>query len=83
VNERTQDLRAEVAERQRAESALQQQFARISLLNQITQAISERQDTQSILHVVLRQLGDHLSLDFGCVALFDPEAQILNVAACA
>src|SRR5687767_166283 len=39
VSERTQDLRAEIEERQRAEAALQQQFSRISLLNQITQAI--------------------------------------------
>lgn len=81
VEERTRDLRAEIAERQRAESALQQQFTRISLLNQITQVISERQDTESILHVVLRQLEDRLSLDLGSVALFDAQADTLNVAA--
>jgi signal transduction histidine kinase/ActR/RegA family two-component response regulator/HAMP domain-containing protein len=81
VRERTQALQAEVAERERAEAALKQQFGRISLLNQITQAISERQDTDSILHVVLRQLEDHLNLDVGCVALFDPKEQSLNVAA--
>jgi signal transduction histidine kinase/ActR/RegA family two-component response regulator len=67
VEERTRDLR--------------QQFTRISLLNQITQVISERQDTESILHVVLRQLEDHLSLDLGCVALFDAPAGTLNVVA--
>ena len=81
VGERTRDLRAEIAERQRAESALKQQFVRMSLLNQITQAISDRQDTDSILHVVLRQLEDHLGLDLGVVALFDTGAQTLNVAA--
>jgi signal transduction histidine kinase/ActR/RegA family two-component response regulator len=81
VFERTQDLRAEIAERERAESGLKQQFTRISLLNQITQTISERQDTESILHVVLRQLEDHLSLDLGSVALFDTQADTLNVAA--
>ncbi len=81
VAERTQDLRAEIAERKRAESALKQQFVRISLLNQITQAISDRQDTDSILHVVLRQLEDHLGLDLGLVLLFDPKGQTLNVAA--
>lgn len=78
---RTRDLQAEVVERKRAEEGLQQQFTRISLLNQITQAISERQDTDSILHVVLRQLEDHTSLDLGCVALFDAEADTLNLAA--
>ena len=71
----------EIAERERAESGLKQQFTRISLLNQITQTISERQDTDSILHVVLRQLEDHLSLDLGSVALFDTQADTLNVAA--
>src|SRR5436190_20016096 len=81
VNERTQELRAEFAERERAETALKQQFGRMSLLNQITQAISERQDTDSILHVVLRQLEDNLNLDVGCVALFDAEAETLNMAA--
>ncbi len=81
VEERTRDLRAEIAERRRAESALKQQFVRISLLNQITQAISDRQDTDNIFHVVLRQLEDHLGLDLGLVALFDTKAQTLNVAA--
>ena len=62
VEERTRDLRAEIGERENAESALKQQLVRISLLNQITQAISDRQDTDSILHVVLRQLEDHMVL---------------------
>lgn len=81
VEERTRDLRAEIAERERAELALKQQFVRISFLNQITQAISDRQDTDSILHVVLRQLEDHMGLDLGIVALVGSEAQTLNVAA--
>jgi signal transduction histidine kinase/ActR/RegA family two-component response regulator/uncharacterized membrane protein affecting hemolysin expression len=81
VEERTRELRAEITERHRAESALQRQLKRISLLNQITQIISERQDTESILHVVLGQLEDHLGLDLGSVALFDTEADTLNVAA--
>ena len=81
VLERTKDLRAQVEERERAEAALQQQFTRIQLLNQITRSISERQDTQSILHVVLRKLEDHLSLDLGSVALFDEQSKTLNLAA--
>jgi signal transduction histidine kinase/ActR/RegA family two-component response regulator len=81
VQTRTQELQAEIEERRRAESSLQQQFRRISLLNQITHAISERQDTESILNVVLRQLEDHLNLDLGSVALFDERAETLNVAA--
>jgi signal transduction histidine kinase/CheY-like chemotaxis protein/uncharacterized membrane protein affecting hemolysin expression len=81
VAERTRDLREEINERHRAELALKQQFTRISLLNQITQAISDRQDTDSILNVVLRQLEDHLGLDLGVVMLFDTRMKTLNVAA--
>lgn len=81
VDERTRDLRAQIAERQRAEAGLQQQLARISLLNQITHSISDRQDTDSILHVVLRQLEDHMSLDLGIAALFDPQTNVFNIAA--
>ena len=81
VLERTRSLRDEVNERRRTEAALQQQFVRISLLNQITQAISDRQDTDSILHVVLHELDEHLGIDMGTVALFDAGPQTLNVAA--
>jgi signal transduction histidine kinase/HAMP domain-containing protein/ActR/RegA family two-component response regulator len=81
VKERTRDLRAEIAERQRTETALRQQFVRISLLNQITRAISERQDTESIFHVVLQELEDHLGLDLCAIAWFDAETKNLNVTA--
>jgi len=75
------ELAEDVAERTRAEITLQKQFTRLSLLNQITHSISDRQDTESILHVLLRQLEDHLDLDLGGVALFDPQADTVNIAA--
>ncbi len=81
VQERTRDLESEVAERRRAETALQEQFTRTKLLNQITHAISERQDLESVLYVVLRQLEDHLAVDLGIVCLFDKTAETLNVTA--
>jgi signal transduction histidine kinase/CheY-like chemotaxis protein len=81
VAERTRDLRDEIIERRRAESALKQQFARISLLNQITQAIAARQNTDNILSVVLRQLEEHMGLDLGLVLLFDARERTLNVTA--
>ena len=81
VEERTQNLREEISERFRAENALQQQFIRLSLLNQITEAISERQDTGSILHVSLQQLEQHLSTDLGMVVLFDTTTKNLNISA--
>jgi signal transduction histidine kinase/CheY-like chemotaxis protein/HAMP domain-containing protein len=81
VKERTQDLSAEIAERKRTESALRQQFTHISLLNQITHAISERQDADSIFHVVLQELEHHLGLDLCAINWFDSETKNLNVAA--
>ncbi len=81
VQERTRDLEAEIAERKRAELALQDQFTRTKLLNQITHAISERQDLESVLYVVLRQLEDHLAVDLGLVCLFERTAETLNIAA--
>ena len=81
VQERTQKLRDEIVERKRAENALQQQFLRISLLNQITQAISDRQDTHSILYVVLHELELHFGIDLGITALFDIKARTFNITA--
>ena len=81
VEERTRNLTEEISERMRAEQALQHQFVRISLLNQITQAISDRQDTESILHVALRELEQHLGIDLGMVALIDQTGHALNVSA--
>jgi signal transduction histidine kinase/AmiR/NasT family two-component response regulator/HAMP domain-containing protein len=81
VQERTRDLELEIAERKRAEEALQSQFTRTYLLNQITQVISERQDLESILYVVLRQLEDHLGIDLGVVCLFEKTSETLSVAA--
>ncbi|WP_160164585.1 ATP-binding protein [Pedosphaera parvula] len=77
VEERTKDLQAEIVERRKTQEALQQQLTRISLLHQITEAISERQDLASILHVALRQLEDHLTVDMGSVYLFNPESETL------
>jgi signal transduction histidine kinase/ActR/RegA family two-component response regulator/HAMP domain-containing protein len=77
VEERTKDLQTEIVERRKTQEALQQQLTRISLLNQITEAISERQDLSSILHVVLRQLEEHLTVDIGTVYLFNPEGETL------
>ncbi len=81
VQERTRDLESEIGERKRAEAALHEQFTRTKLLNQITHAISERQDLESVLYVVLRQLEDHLEVDLGIICLFERAAETLNIAA--
>lgn len=80
VEDRTRDLQMQILERMRAEKNLQQQFARLSLLNHITRSISESQDLNSILLVVLRQLEDHLPIDFGAVLLFNAENETFTAA---
>ena len=77
---RTADrLQAEVVERRSAEARLQAQFERLSLLDQITSAISERQDLQSIYQVVVRSLEERLPLDFSCVGRYDALDNTLTV----
>lgn len=71
----------DITQRKGSEEALRQQFKRITLLNQITHAISERQDLKSILHVVLRELEDNLPIHFGCVLIYDDKAKSFEVAA--
>jgi signal transduction histidine kinase/ActR/RegA family two-component response regulator len=67
VDERTRDL--------------QQQFDRISLLNQITFAVAARQDSESIVMVVLQQLEHYLPLDFTSAYWFDAETKRFKVMA--
>jgi PAS domain S-box-containing protein len=55
----------------RSEERLRSQLERLNLLDRLTRAISERQDLQSILQVVIRSLEDQLPLDFCCIALYD------------
>ena len=67
VQERTQDL--------------QQQFRRISLLNDITYAVAARQDIESIVQIVLQQLEEHLPVDYGSAYLLDEKTGVLKVMA--
>ncbi|HTC50510.1 MAG TPA: ATP-binding protein [Steroidobacteraceae bacterium] len=69
----------DIADRKRAEAQVQAQLARLSLLNQITRAVGERQDIQSIYQVVIRTLEQHLPVDLCCICLHDPEHDRLNV----
>jgi PAS domain S-box-containing protein len=63
-----------------AEQRLQEQLERLSLLDQITRAIGEHQDPQSIFQAVIRSLEDHLPIDFGCMCLYDVAQEALTVA---
>lgn len=71
---------ADITARKESESALRQNLARITLLNVITHAISERQELSSISRVTLEQLATHLPADFGAILLYDAKEDVLNVA---
>ena len=58
-----------------AEQKLQTQLERTNLLGQITRAIGERLDLRSIFQVVIRSLEESLPIDFGCVCLYDAQAE--------
>jgi PAS domain S-box-containing protein len=62
-----------------AEQRLRTQVERLNLLYQVTRAIGERQDLESMFRVLLQNLEDNLSIDFGCVCLFEPLSQTLSV----
>jgi PAS domain S-box-containing protein len=69
----------DTTDRKLAEIKVQAQLARLSLLQQITRAIGERQDIQSIFQVVIRTLEEHLPVDFCCICLYDPAENCLVV----
>lgn len=54
---------------------IQEQLARLELLNRITRAIGERLDLASIFQVMVRTLEDNLPLDFVCVCLYKVEVK--------
>jgi signal transduction histidine kinase/ActR/RegA family two-component response regulator len=49
---------------------LQSQLERLSLLQQITRAIGERQDLPSICQIVIRTIEARMPLDFGCIGQY-------------
>lgn len=69
----------DITERKHAEGKLQAQLARLDLLNQITRAIGERQDLQSIYQVAVRSLEEQMPADFCCVCNYDGAAETLSV----
>lgn len=72
-------LEAEVLQRKQTERKLQAQLERLNLLDQITRAIGERQDLQSVFQVAVRRLEEDLPIDFGCVCVYDPLTQALTI----
>jgi signal transduction histidine kinase/ActR/RegA family two-component response regulator len=73
-------LQSEIGVRRQAEQKAQAQLERLNLLHQITRAIGERQDLNSIFQVVVRCLEDQLPVDFACLCLYDRTDHSLTVA---
>lgn len=72
-------ISTDISDRKHAELRLQAQLERLSLLDQITSAIGERQDLQSIYQVAIRSLEERLPVDFGCICRYDPTDNQLTV----
>jgi PAS domain S-box-containing protein len=70
----------DISERKLAQSRLQAQLERLSLLDQVTCAIGERQDLPSIYQVTLQSLEERLPADFSCVLSYDATANALAVS---
>jgi NO-binding membrane sensor protein with MHYT domain/signal transduction histidine kinase/CheY-like chemotaxis protein len=74
-----ESLKAQIIEREHTEVKLQAQLARLTLLDQITRAIGERQDLQSIYQVAVRSVEESLPVDFACVCRHDPADHALTI----
>jgi len=69
----------DITDRKLAQARLQAQLERLTLLDQITRAIGERQDLQSIYQVAIRSLEERLPVDFACVLRYDATSNALTV----
>lgn len=69
----------DITERKESQQRLQAHLERLMLLDQVTHAIGERQDLQSIYQVAIRSLEDNMPVDFACVCRHDAEADELVV----
>jgi signal transduction histidine kinase/ActR/RegA family two-component response regulator len=86
VSERTEQLASanaalekEMTASRRSERKAQAQVERLYLLHQITRAIGERQDLNSIYQVVVRAVETQLPADFCCLCLYDDLDRVLTV----
>lgn len=69
----------DITDRKLAQARVQAQLERLTLLDQITRAIGERQDLQSIYQVAVRSLEERLPVDFCCVCRYDAATHALTV----
>ncbi|MBI5720343.1 MAG: PAS domain S-box protein [Burkholderiales bacterium] len=69
----------DISERKLAQARVQAQLERLQLLDQITRAIGERQDLESIYQVTIRSLEERLPVDFTCVCRHDGADEALTI----
>jgi PAS domain S-box-containing protein len=69
----------DITERKVTQERLEMQLERLRLLHQITRAIGQRHDIQSIFQVVVRSLEDQLPADFVSICLYDRIKHVLIV----
>lgn len=73
-------LEAEILTRRHAEKETEAQLERLSLLHDITRAIGERQDLDSIFQIVVRSLEDQLAVEFAGLCLHNADEKNLRLA---
>jgi PAS domain S-box-containing protein len=73
-------ISTDVTEVKRAQARVQAQLERMALLDQVTRAIGERQDLDSIFQVAVRSVEDRLPADFVCLCRYDLPDNALVVA---
>jgi PAS domain S-box-containing protein len=69
----------DITDRKQSESRLKAQVEHLELLDQITRAIAERQDLQSIYQVAIRSLEERLPVAFAGVLRYDALDNTLTV----
>ncbi len=72
-------VKLDMTARQESERRLQRQLEQLTLLEDLTLAIGQRQDLTSIFQVAIQRLEDQMPLDFGCVCLRDAAPDKLRV----
>jgi PAS domain S-box-containing protein len=73
-------VKLDMTARQESEGRLQRQLEQLTLLEDLTLAIGQRQDLSSIFQVAIQRLEDQLPLDFACVCIRENDPDQLRVA---
>jgi PAS domain S-box-containing protein len=73
-------IASDITERKAHERKVQAQLERLNLLQQITRAIDERRDLESIYQVVTHSLEEQMPVDFACIANYESASETIQIA---